>query len=70
MGRAIEFSARALEHVDDICAVAKVLSAHVRESRGGGLGREVVVCGRRLRFTVDAEQITVLEAGPVPFGDS
>ena len=68
--RAVEFSPHALAHIDDLPGVAKVLSAHVRATRGGGLRREVIVRGRRLHFRVDAEQITVLEAHPVPHSDS
>lgn len=70
MAKAVEFSARALEHVEDVGAVAKVLSAHVRETAGRSLSSDVIVRGRRIRYRVDEEQITVLEARPVKHSDS
>jgi hypothetical protein len=61
----VEFSAVALAYVDDVCAVAKVLSAHVRAAWPRDFRNEVIVHGKLIRFRIDEEQIFVTEAVPV-----
>lgn len=67
----VEFTQEAMEDIDDLPRVARLLSRMVDRGRvacgqADPLMRELVIDDQRLLYRVEREQIVVLSAAPAP----